>query len=601
VPDAETRYDRRSFMTYFGSVGLGSTLLPGVLWARVHAGEEITPATIASAEEIAGLSFTAAEREMMVSDLKEQAGQIAELHKVTLDNGVEPAVVFDPLPPGVKPPAPAGPAAQRPPMARSRPSGRARPAREEELAFLPVSELSELVRTRKLSSTELTRMYLGRIRRFDPQLKAVITLTEERALRQAAAADAEIARGQYRGPLHGIPWGAKDLLAVKGYRTTWGAGPYRNQVIDQDAEVVRRLDAAGAVLLAKLSLGELAQGDVWFGNGPTDAPTDERKTRTGQRTRNPWKLDQGSSGSSAGPASATAAGLVGFSIGSETLGSIASPSTRCGTTGLRPTFGRVPRTGAMALSWTMDKLGPICRSVEDCALVLDAIHGPDGEDRTVRDAAFRWDAALPLRSIRVGYVKADFDRPETDPTAPEGRRQVHPTKAFDDAALAVLRRLGMDLVPVTLPEAAYNAMRIVLVAEAAAAFDELTRSGRDDQLVQQGPNDWANTFRAARFIPAVEYVNANRARMVAMQRWHELMRSVDVIVTPTFTPNALQLVATNFTGHPAVILPHGFRPDGTPVSLTFIGGLYEEAKLLRVAHAYQSATDFHTRRPTLTP
>jgi Asp-tRNA(Asn)/Glu-tRNA(Gln) amidotransferase A subunit family amidase len=254
----------------------------------------------------------------------------------------------------------------------------------------------------------------------------------------------------------------------------------------------------------------------------------------------------------------------------------------------------------MALSWTMDKLGPICRSVEDCALVLDAIHGPDGDDRTVRDAAFHWDARVPLRSIRVGYVQSAFDMPELDPSAPEGRQRVHPTKAFDDAALAVMRRLGVSLVPVTLPDAAYNAMRLILTAEAAAAFDELTRSGRDDQLVQQGPGDWANTFRAARFITAVDYVNANRARTLAMQRWHALMQTVDVIVTPTTAANLTQLVATNFTGHPAVILPNGFRPDGTPVSLTFLGGLYEEAKLLRVAKAYQDATDFHRKHPSLT-
>jgi Asp-tRNA(Asn)/Glu-tRNA(Gln) amidotransferase A subunit family amidase len=590
-----TRYDRRSFMGYFASIGLGSSLLPGVLWARVHAGEEITPAAIASAEEIAGVSFTDAERAMMVSDLKDQAEQIAELHKVPLDNAVQPALLFDPVHQGVAAPAEAG--ASRP-IVRSRATGLRRPASDDALAFLPVSELAELVRTRKVTSTEITRLYLARIRRYDPVLKAVITLTEKRALEQAAAADREIRAGRYRGPLHGIPWGAKDLLAVKGYRTTWGAGPYRDQQLDYDAEVVRRLDAAGAVLLAKLSLGELAQGDVWFGNGPTDA-TAEETTRRGQRTRNPWKLDQGSSGSSAGPASATAAALVAFSIGSETLGSISSPSTRCGTTGLRPTFGRVPRTGAMALSWTMDKLGPICRSAEDCALVLDAIHGPDGEDRTVRSARFRWDAAAPLSSIRVGYVKRAFDLPATDPAAKEGEQRVHPTKPFDDAALAALRRMGVDLVPVELPEAPYNAMRLVLVAEAAAAFDALTRSGRDDQLVQQGPDDWANTFRAARFIPAVDYVNANRARTLAMEQWHRLMQTVDVIVTPTGAAGLTQLIATNFTGHPAVILPNGFREDGTPVSLTFLGGLYEEAKLLRVAQAYQEATGFHRKHPTL--
>ncbi|MEO7823765.1 MAG: amidase, partial [Gemmatimonadaceae bacterium] len=317
----------------------------------------------------------------------------------------------------------------------------------------------------------------------------------------------------------------------------------------------------------------------------------------GATTKNPWKVDQGSSGSSAGPASATAAGLVGFSIGSETLGSISSPSTRCGTTGLRPTFGRVPRTGAMALSWTMDKLGPICRSVEDCALVLGAIYGPDGRDNSVISADFRWDATVSPRSLRVGYLKSAFDLPEIDPK--DEKRTIHATRKFDDAALDVLRRLGVNLIPVEIPELNYDAMRLVLTAEAAAAFDDLTRSNRDKELVQQGKGDWANTFRTARFIPAVDYVNANRARSIAIEQWDRLMKTVDVIVTPTSASGLSQLVATNLTGHPAIILPNGFRDDGTPVSLTFIGGLFEEGKLLAVAHAYQQATPFHLKHPVV--
>jgi Asp-tRNA(Asn)/Glu-tRNA(Gln) amidotransferase A subunit family amidase len=346
-----------------------------------------------------------------------------------------------------------------------------------------------------------------------------------------------------------------------------------------------RLDAAGAILVAKLTLGELAQGDVWFG----------------ATTKNPWKVDQGSSGSSAGPASATAAGLVGFSIGSETLGSISSPSTRCGTTGLRPTFGRVPRTGAMALSWTMDKLGPICRSAEDCAIVLDAIYGPDGQDNSVIPAPYNWNAQLSPRKLRVGYVKSAFDTPQTDPNDP--KRTLHATKQFDDAALDALKRLGINLIPVALPDLPYDAMRIILSAEAAASFDELTRSDRDKLLVQQGKFDWPNSFRTSRFIPAVDYVNANRLRSLAIQKWDELMRDVDVIVTPTGAANLSQLVATNLTGHPAVIVPNGFRDDGTTVSLTFLGGLFEEAKLLAVARAYQDATGFHLKHPVvpLTP
>jgi Asp-tRNA(Asn)/Glu-tRNA(Gln) amidotransferase A subunit family amidase len=571
-----TAHDRRRFLGYFSAIGLGGTLLPGVLWARTSAGEEITVATIACAEEIAGLKFSEEQRQQMVDGLKSQESQIELLHGITLDNSVAPAVYFDPVPPGVTLALPAKRAS-----VRSRVAPRAVPRDLEELAFLPVTELAELVRRRKVTSTQLTEMYLGRIKRYDPVLMSVITLTEERARRQAAAADAEIARGKYRGPLHGIPWGAKDLLAVKGYKTTWGAGPYRDQVIDADATVVQRLDAAGAVLIAKLTLGELAQGDIWFGG----------------TTKNPWNIAQGSSGSSAGPASATAAGLVAFAIGTETLGSISSPSTRNGVTGLRPTFGRVPRTGAMALSWTMDKIGPIARSVEDCALVLEAIHGPDNHDRTVKDIPFSWDARLEPTALRVGYNKAAFDLPERN----DKNQLQHGTKRFDDAALEVLRKQGVTLVPVELPDMPYGAMRLVLTAEGAAAFDELTRSGRDRELVQQTPRDWANTFRTARFIPAVDYVNANRARTLAMQKWHTLFETVDVIVTPTNVGS--QLTATNLTGHPAVILPSGFRDtsdtDATqvPVSLTFLGGLYQEAKLLAVAKAWQDATDFHLKHP----
>lgn len=582
--------NRRTFMGYFAGIGLGSSLFPGVLWAKVAAGDEITVATIAAAEDIAGIHFDAAEREMMVDSLKQVEQRIELLHKTPLQNSVAPSIVFDPMPPGAT-----APREPRRPMIRSHSRSRVSVGSDlESLAFLPVTELSRLIETRRVTSMQLTRMYLARLKRYDPLLKCVVTLTEERALARARAADAEIARGHYRGPLHGIPWGAKDLLAAKGYKTTWGAGPYRNQTIDEDATVVQRLDAAGAVLVAKLSLGELAQGDVWFGNGPTDAGKDE-PTRTGVRTRNPWKLDQGSSGSSAGPASATSAGLVGFAIGSETLGSISSPSTRCGVTGLRPTFGRVPRTGAMALSWTMDKLGPICRSAEDCALVLDAIHGADGRDISVIPASFNWNAGLNPKSLRIGYLKSAFDLPVSDPKDP--KRILHSTKKFDDAALGVFDRLGVKLIPVELPDLPYSAMSLMLTVEAAAAFDELTRTDRDRELVQQGKFDWANTFRTFRFVPAVDYVNASRARTVAIQQWAELMKSVDVIVTPTGAAN--QLTATNLTGHPAVILPNGFRDDGTPVSLTFLGGLFEEAKLLAVANAYQQATGFHLVHPSL--
>lgn len=552
---------RREFVAYFTSIGLGSTLLPGVLWAKVAAGAEITKETIAEAAEIAGLQFDEADRVMMVEGLKSQEKQIQALHAVPLANAVSPAMRFDPLLPSAKVDT------QRKPMVRAPVVPRAVPASLEELAFAPVTELSELVRRRKVTSTQLTKMYLERLQKHDPALKCVVTLTPERALERAKAADEEIARGKHRGPLHGIPWGAKDLLAVKGYPTTWGTAPFKSQSFDEDATVVQRLDAAGAVLVAKLTLGELAMGDVWFGG----------------MTRNPWKLDQGSSGSSAGSASATAAGLVGFAIGTETLGSISSPSTRCGTTGLRPTFGRVPRTGAMALSWSMDKIGPICRSVEDCALVLDAIHGADGRDATARDAAFNWDARVKPSALRIGYLKSAFDRER-------------PGKAFDDAALDALREIGARLTPVELPELPYDAMRLILEAESAAAFDELTRSGRDKEMAQQGRNSWPNSFRVARFIPAVEYVNANRLRTIAMQKMADLMSTLDVLVTPT---SGMQLLVTNLTGHPALILPNGFRADGTPVSLTFLGDLYREAPVLALARAYQEKTGFHLKHPTL--
>lgn len=575
---AAAGYDRRTFLGYFSAIGLGTTLLPGVLWAKVAEGAEITPATIACAEEIAGLTFTDEQRQQMVDGVKGQEAQIEQLHRIALDNAVAPAIVFDPVPPGVTLALPV-----KRPSVRSHVPVRAMPSNLEELAFLPVTELSELVRRRKVTSTQLTEMYLGRIRKYDPVLLAVITVTEQRARAQARAADEEIARGKYRGPLHGIPWGAKDLLAVRGYKTTWGAGPYRDQVIDADATVVKRLDDAGAVLLAKLTLGELAQGDIWFGG----------------TTKNPWNTSQGSSGSSAGPASATSAGLVAFALGTETLGSISSPSTRNGVTGLRPTFGRVPRTGAMALSWTMDKIGPIARSVEDCALILEVIHGPDNVDRTVKDVPFNWDASVEPTSLRIGYVKSAFDLPERN----EKGQMQHGTKRFDDAALDVLRKLGVTLIPVELPDMAYGAMRLVLTAEGAAAFDELTRSGRDRELVQQTPRDWANTFRAGRFIPAVEYVNANRARSLAMQKWHALFETVDVIIVPT--NGGSQLTATNLTGNPAVILPSGFRDSSetdkrqVPVSITFLGGLYQEARLLAVARAWQEATEWHLRHPAL--
>jgi len=447
-----------------------------------------------------------------------------------------------------------------------------RPEKLDDVAFWSVRELGELIRTKQVSSVELTAMYLNRLKTYGPKLECVVTLTEDLAMAQARRADEEIASGRYRGPLHGIPYGAKDLLSTKGIKTTWGSVPYKEQVFDEDATVIRRLEDAGAVLVAKLTLGELAWGDVWFGG----------------MTRNPWSYDEGSSGSSAGSASATAAGLVGFAIGSETWGSIVSPSTRCGTTGLRPTFGRVSRHGAMALSWSMDKLGPICRTVEDCALVLAAIMGSDGKDATVVDAPFSYNADADLQAVKIGYIKSAFDSLSG------------PYRRSADSVLTVLQSLGAKLIPVELPSGyPVNDLSIILSAEAGAAFDELTRSGQDDLLVRQIKNAWPNVFRASRFIPAVEYIQANRIRTLVMNEMRNLMKQVDVYVAPPFEGDNLLL--TNLTGHPCVVLPNGFSDKGTPTSITFTGNLFDEGTLLVVAKRYQDATDFHTQHPQLRP
>ena len=566
--DKASELTRRRFLAYFSSIGLSSTLLPGVLWARLQEGQEpeITKDMLDEAEQVAGLEFTDEERDLMLEGLNEQLADYQELRKVELPNGVPPALYFRPVPPGRSLDRLARP------TRRSRVRVASVPKDLDELAFFPVAQLSELVRTRRVSSERLTRMYLERLKRYGPKLECVVTLTEDLALRQARRADREIAAGNYRGPLHGIPWGAKDLLAVEGYPTTWGAMPYKDQVIDESAAVVERLNEAGAVLVAKLTLGALAWGDVWFGG----------------MTRNPWNYEQGSSGSSAGSAAATAAGLVGFTIGSETWGSIVSPCTRTGSTGLRPTFGRVSRHGAMALSWSMDKLGPICRSVEDCALVFDAIYGPDGRDLTVVDVPFGWDAELDITALRVGYVKSAFEAE---------REEQEEWKAFDQETLAVLQGLGVELIPIELPDLPIASLSFILSAEAGAAFDELTRSGRDDLLVRQIENAWPNVFRQSRLIPAVEYINANRARTLAMQRMWEIMQDIDVYVSPSFGGNNLLL--TNLTGHPCVVLPNGFRSDGTPTSITFMGDLFGEAETLALAKAYQDASDFHLKHPTL--
>jgi Asp-tRNA(Asn)/Glu-tRNA(Gln) amidotransferase A subunit family amidase len=520
------------------------------------------------AEKLIGIELTDAQEAMALQNVSTNLDRYETLRKIDVPLDTEPATLFHPALPGktfsVKPGKFKLSKVELPKLSS--------PGSLEELAFASVPQLAELIRTRKVSPVDLTRMYLGRLKKYGPKLNCIVTLTEDLALAQAAEAEREIKAGKYRGPLHGIPWGAKDLFATKGIRTTWGAEPYRDQVIDHDATVVERLREAGAVLVAKLSMGALAQGGRWFAG----------------MTRNPWQVDEdkiGSSGSSAGPASATAAGLVGFSIGTETLGSIISPSSRCGVVGLRPTYGRISRYGAMGLSWTMDKIGPICRGVEDCAAALYATFGPDGRDLTVGDVPFSWEPTRPLGSMRIGYLSSEFDQ-QQDPER----------KAIYQQSLDALKSAGASLQPIELPKFSTGALRIILVAEAATAFDDITRDGRVNQLSGQEPGDWPNTFRSSRFIPAVEYIRAQRARRLLMHEMDELMSKWDVFVSPA--PGSASLLITNLTGHPAVAVPCGF-PKGLPQSIMFTGGLYDEGAPLRVALAFERATQWHTMHPKL--
>lgn len=572
--------DRRSFVKLVPAIGAAAVIAPHVSSSGQAPTPSPTPlpspspsptplrvnkAMLRQAEKLIGIELTDAQEAMALNNANTNLERYETLRKIDVPLDTEPATWFHPAPPGKK----FSTKATRfklsktpPPMFKS----------VEDLAFATVPQLANLIRTRKISPVELTKMYIARLKKYGPKLNCVVTLTEDLATSQAAEAEREIKAGKYRGPLHGIPWGGKDLFATKGIRTTWGAEPFRNQLLDYDATVVERLQLAGAVLVAKLSMGALAQGGRWFAG----------------MTRNPWQVEEdriGSSGSSAGPASATAAGLVGFSIGTETLGSIISPSSRCGVAGLRPTYGRVSRFGAMGLSWTMDKIGPICRGVEDCAAALDAIYGPDQKDLTVGDVPFNWRPDTPLGSMRIGYLKTEFDL-QTDPER----------KAIYQQALDALKTAGANLQPIELPKFSTAALRIILVAEAATAFDDITRSGAINQLSGQEPGDWPNTFRSSRFIPAVEYIRAQRARTLLMRQMDELMSKWDVFVSPA--PGSASLLVTNLTGHPAVCVPCGF-PKGLPQSIMFSGGLYDEGAPLRVALAYERATNWHTMRPKM--
>lgn len=514
-------------------------------------------------EKLFDLSLTESERDTMQPDLQEQMEAYQALHKYSIGNEVPPALQFNPIPLGFKI------SNQQEAINWNLPQTVELPQNREELAFYPVHKLAVLIKNQQITSTELTKLYLERLKKYGDTLQCVITLTEDLALKQAQKADEEIKSGKYRGSLHGIPYGAKDLLAVEGYKTTWGAMPYKEQQINQTATTVQRLEEAGAVLVAKLTLGALAWGDVWYGG----------------TTKNPWNLEQGSSGSSAGSASATAAGLVAFAIGSETYGSIVSPSTRCRVSGLRPTYGRVSRYGAMALSWSMDKIGPICRNAKDCALVFEAIRGLDEKDPTLYEADFNYNANVDLSKLKVGYFKNLF---EAD----------YSNKENDQQSLEVLRKLGANLEEVEMPnQFPSEAFSLILISEAAAAFDELTRSNEDDLLVRQIRYAWPNAFRAARFIPAVEYIQANRVRYQLIQDLHQRFKEFDVIVSPSF--GGSQLFYTNLSGHPCVVVPNGEDKEGNSSSLTFVGNYFDEATILGVAERYQEATEFDEMKPPM--
>jgi Asp-tRNA(Asn)/Glu-tRNA(Gln) amidotransferase A subunit family amidase len=563
--------NRRRFLECFSIGGLG--LMPGALMAVAQDALRITLEMLEAAQRIAGLSFTREEQERILVRLNGQAGPLPGFDALrAADLGsTQPAIVFNPVLPGKTLPS------ERRPLRRQALEV-SMPATDEELAFLPVTHLAKLVETRQITPTELTQLYLSRLKRYDPRLLCVVNLTEDLALRQARRADEEIAAGTYRGPLHGIPWGLKDLFAVRGTKTTWGMTPYRDRVIDLDSSVYSRLaDDAGAILVAKLSTGALAVTARWFGG----------------LTRNPWNTEQDAAGSSAGPGSATAAGLVGFSIGTDTGGSIIGPSTRNGITGLRPTFGRVSRHGAMVLAWTQDTVGPMCRSAEDCAIVFDAIYGPDGRDNTIIDVPFNWDATADVTRLRVGYARAAFEETIAEsPDNPDAAALARATRTNNQEALRVIRSLGVEVVPFDLPDVSIPAIDFIRYAETAAFFDDITRSGLLTE-VEEGPemSIRPTEIRSAYFTPAVEFIQANRFRTRMMQQMDEAMADLDLFI-------GSQQALTNRTGHPVVSMPSGFF-RGSPTALHFTGKLFGDSEILLLAHAFQAATDHHLKHPQL--
>jgi Asp-tRNA(Asn)/Glu-tRNA(Gln) amidotransferase A subunit family amidase len=589
MPKSRNSIGRRRFIKTVPAAVAATFTLPAIVEGQRGGG---APArfgkdVLKCAEQLDGVSFTDAEDEMAAASVSRNLDSYEELRKLTVPLDTEPAITFRPYLPGKQPTGKSSRGAKL--VVAKAPPVQVTPGSLEDLAFQPVTVLASLLESKRITSTDLTKMYLSRLKRYGDRLHCVVTVTEELALAQAATADREIKAGKYRGPLHGIPFGVKDLFDTKGIRTTWGAKPYEHRIAEVDATIVERLRDAGGVLVAKLSMGALAQGGVWFGGS----------------TRNPWSPDNSSSGSSAGPGSATSAGLVAFAIGTETRGSIISPSSTCGVVGLRPTYGRISRYGAMALSWTMDKIGPMCRSVEDCALVFNAIYGSDGRDETCVDAPFNWNPEIPLSSLKIGYIATEFDaiggpgggggggRGGVSPE--EARQRAEERNRLLKEALDVLRGAGAKLEPMTLPEFPANAIGFILSAEAAAAFDDLTRSKGIDELTEQGPGAWPNTFRSSRFIPAVEYIRAQRARTLLNRQMDALMSKYDVFLSPT---GSASLGITNLTGHPAACLKAGFV-NGLPQALMITGRLYDEASVLRVALAYERATKWHTMNPAL--
>jgi Asp-tRNA(Asn)/Glu-tRNA(Gln) amidotransferase A subunit family amidase len=508
------------------------------------------------------LEYSIAEADSLFDNLNNYTQLIKGMHKTLPTNDIPYPFAFNPVPYGIIKP--------RSPQTVSLPirTDVQLPKNKNALAFYSIPELAGLIRSKKITSVELTKFFIDRLKKWGDTLESVISLTEDTAMAQAKRADEEIKNGKYRGLLHGIPYGLKDLFAVKGYKTTWGSTPYKDQFVDEDSYVYKKLRDAGAVLCAKLSLGALAFNNKWFGG----------------ETKNPWNLKQGSSGSSAGSAASVVAGLLPFTIGTETLGSIVSPSTRCGATGLRPTFGSISRSGAMVLCWSLDKAGPICRSAEDCAIVFNYIKGTDGKDYGAVDKPFNYNGKADLKKLRIAYAENYFKR--LAPDAPERK------------VLEVYKSLGADIKAVDFPDSSVypvNLISLILNAESAAAFDELTRTNRDDLIERQDKGFWPNSFRAARLIPAVEYINANRYRYNLCKVVNDFMKDYDVVIVPSFAGR--QLSITNLTGHPVVVMPMGFNQSGSPLSITLIGNLYDEATILAAAKVFQDKTDFNKKRP----